>query len=224
MLGLFTIYLLSFECTVFYISFASPNSSKRQCSSTTNRTANIPFQQQLTTIRPQLSHRNIVNTKPYLYAKAWFCHGVPVQKGINIVLSLFKSHWLPVFFYCLVFCIGYCKPRYTRTERKACLATSSFFYILSSLLLLLYSFLSNLSPLFEHSVPPTKEYLPWTCRVASTDDGTSAVIMHALESQLLSFSNLTAMTSCSYTALDLPLFKGNHWQKKNTNYSSEIIN
>ena len=33
-------------------------------------------------------------------------YGVSVHKGIIIVLSLFKSHWLAVF-YCLVFCIGH---------------------------------------------------------------------------------------------------------------------
>ena len=42
------------------------------------------------------------------------------------------------------------------TCAKACLATSSFFYILSSLFLLLHSFLSSLSSLFEHSVPRQK--------------------------------------------------------------------
>ena len=37
------------------------------------------------------------------------CPGVPVHKGITIVLSLFRSHWLAVV-YCLVFCIGSCEP------------------------------------------------------------------------------------------------------------------
>ena len=35
-------------------------------------------------------------------------HGVPVNKEITIVLSLFRSHWLAV--YCLVFCITSCVP------------------------------------------------------------------------------------------------------------------
>ena len=38
-----------------------------------------------------------------------FCPGVPVHKGITIVLSLFRSHWLAVL-YCLVYCIGSCEP------------------------------------------------------------------------------------------------------------------
>ena len=37
-----------------------------------------------------------------------FCPGVTVHKGITIVLSLFRSHWLAVG-YCLVFCIGSCE-------------------------------------------------------------------------------------------------------------------
>ena len=37
-----------------------------------------------------------------------FCSGVPVNKEITIVLSLFRSHWLAV--YCLVFCISSCVP------------------------------------------------------------------------------------------------------------------
>ena len=39
----------------------------------------------------------------------WFCPGVPVHKGITIVLSLFRSHWLAVV-YCLVLCRGSCVP------------------------------------------------------------------------------------------------------------------
>ena len=39
----------------------------------------------------------------------WFCPGVPVNKGITIVPSFFRSHWLAVV-YCLVFCIGSCVP------------------------------------------------------------------------------------------------------------------
>ena len=39
----------------------------------------------------------------------WFSPGVPVYKGITIVLSFFRSHWLTVV-YCLVFCIGSCEP------------------------------------------------------------------------------------------------------------------
>ena len=35
--------------------------------------------------------------------------GVPVNKGITIVHSLFRSHWLAVV-YCLVVCINSCVP------------------------------------------------------------------------------------------------------------------
>ena len=38
-----------------------------------------------------------------------FCPGVPVHKGITIVLFLFRSHWLAVV-YCLVLCSGSCEP------------------------------------------------------------------------------------------------------------------
>ena len=38
-----------------------------------------------------------------------FCPGVPGHKGITIVLSLLRSHWLAVV-YCLVFCIGSREP------------------------------------------------------------------------------------------------------------------
>ncbi|PFX26235.1 Short transient receptor potential channel 5 [Stylophora pistillata] len=44
-----------------------------------------------------------------LCAELWFCPGVPVHKGITIVLSLFRSHWLAAV-YCSVFCIGSCEP------------------------------------------------------------------------------------------------------------------
>ena len=45
-----------------------------------------------------------------------FCPGVPVHKGITIVLSLFRSHWLDVG-YCLVLCSGTCEPVHEdRTE------------------------------------------------------------------------------------------------------------
>lgn len=38
------------------------------------------------------------------------CTGaVPVRKGITIVFSLFRSHWLAVMYF-LVFCIGSCVP------------------------------------------------------------------------------------------------------------------
>ena len=37
-----------------------------------------------------------------------FCPGLPVHKGITIVLSLFMSHWLAVV-YCLVLCSGSCE-------------------------------------------------------------------------------------------------------------------
>ena len=43
------------------------------------------------------------------YPQKEFFLGVMVHKGITIVLSLFKSHWLAVV-YCLVFCIGSCEP------------------------------------------------------------------------------------------------------------------
>ena len=49
-------------------------------------------------------------TDHYDYDKvSGFSPGVPVHKGITIVLSLFRSHWLAVV-YCLVFCIGSCEP------------------------------------------------------------------------------------------------------------------
>ena len=38
-----------------------------------------------------------------------FCPGVPGHKGITIVVSLFRSHWLAVV-YCLVFFIASCEP------------------------------------------------------------------------------------------------------------------
>ena len=38
-----------------------------------------------------------------------FCPGVRIHKGITIVLSLFRSHWLAVV-YCLVLCSGSCEP------------------------------------------------------------------------------------------------------------------
>ena len=38
-----------------------------------------------------------------------FCPSVRVHKGITIVLSLFRSHWLAVV-YCLVLCSGSCEP------------------------------------------------------------------------------------------------------------------
>ena len=48
--------------------------------------------------------------------KSGVCLGVTVRKGITIVLSLFRSHWLAVV-YCLVFCIGPCEPVHEdRTE------------------------------------------------------------------------------------------------------------
>ena len=34
-----------------------------------------------------------------------FCPGVRVHKGMTIVLSLFRNHWLAVV-YCLVLCSG----------------------------------------------------------------------------------------------------------------------
>ena len=41
--------------------------------------------------------------------KAGFCPGVPLHKGITIVISLFRSHWLAVV-YRSVLCIGSCEP------------------------------------------------------------------------------------------------------------------
>ena len=38
-----------------------------------------------------------------------FCSGVPVHKGITIVRSFFRSHWLAVV-YCVVYCMGSCEP------------------------------------------------------------------------------------------------------------------
>ena len=43
------------------------------------------------------------------FAYFGFWPGVPVHKGITIVISLFRSHWLAIV-YCLVFCIGSCEP------------------------------------------------------------------------------------------------------------------
>ena len=46
---------------------------------------------------------------------------VPVHKGITIVLSLFRSHWIAVV-YCFVLCRGSCEPvhedRTESSERK----------------------------------------------------------------------------------------------------------
>ena len=49
------------------------------------------------------------NQLPLLSLNSWFCPGVRVHKGITIVLSLFRSHWLAVV-YCLVLCSGSCEP------------------------------------------------------------------------------------------------------------------
>ena len=50
-----------------------------------------------------------------------FCPGVPLHKGINIVLSLFRSHWLAVVC-CLVLCSGSCEPVHEdRTNEAAIL-------------------------------------------------------------------------------------------------------
>ena len=43
------------------------------------------------------------------YTCSWFCPGVRAHKGITIVLSLFRSHWLAVV-YCLELCSGSCEP------------------------------------------------------------------------------------------------------------------
>ena len=50
--------------------------------------------------------------------KARFCPCVPVHKGITIVLSLFRSHWLGVV-YCLVFCTGSCEPVHEDRTKSA---------------------------------------------------------------------------------------------------------
>ena len=58
----------------------------------------------------------------------WFCPGVPVNKGITIVLSLFRSRWL-AFVYCLVFCISSCVPVHEdRTHKFAQRFTSALSY------------------------------------------------------------------------------------------------
>ena len=45
-----------------------------------------------------------------------FCPGVRIHKGITIVLSLFRSHWLAAV-YCLVLCSGSYEPVHEdRTE------------------------------------------------------------------------------------------------------------
>ena len=50
----------------------------------------------------------------------WFCPGVRVHKGISIVLSLFRSHWVAVV-HCLVLCSCSCEPVHEdRTPRLAC--------------------------------------------------------------------------------------------------------
>ena len=47
-----------------------------------------------------------------------FWPGVRVHKGITIVLSLFRSHWLAVV-YCLILCSGSCEPVHEdRTTRS----------------------------------------------------------------------------------------------------------
>ena len=54
-----------------------------------------------------------------------FCPGVLVHKGITIVLSLFRSHWLAVV-YCLVLCRGSCEPVHedrTRNRHQKALPT-----------------------------------------------------------------------------------------------------
>ena len=54
-----------------------------------------------------------------------FCPGVPVHKGITIVLSLFRSHWLAVV-YCLVFCIGSCEPIHEDRTKKTVFRSRTF--------------------------------------------------------------------------------------------------
>ena len=51
------------------------------------------------------------------YRSVGFCPGVPVHKGMTIVLSLFRSYWLVVV-YCSVFCIGSCEP--VHEDRAKC--------------------------------------------------------------------------------------------------------
>ena len=60
-----------------------------------------------------------------------FCPGVPVYKGITMVLSLFRSHSWLVVVYCLVFCSGSCEPRYCYDRYSL----SSKYYKPSALLL-----------------------------------------------------------------------------------------
>ena len=57
-----------------------------------------------------LLHFIVIISVPYALV-LWFCPGVLVHKGIAIVLSLFRGHWLAVV-YCLVFFIGPCEPVY----------------------------------------------------------------------------------------------------------------
>lgn len=47
--------------------------------------------------------------KSMMLGSRGFCPGVPVYKGITIVISLFRSHWLAIV-YCLVLCSGSCEP------------------------------------------------------------------------------------------------------------------
>ena len=77
---------------------------------------------------------------------SWFCPGVRVHKGITIVLSLFRSHWLAVV-YCLVLCSGSCEPvhedrtslmvlKHVETRFQSCLSfqrtfTSFTYFVIS---------------------------------------------------------------------------------------------
>ena len=58
-------------------------------------------------------------------SKRRFCPGVRVHKGITIVLSLFRSHWLAVV-YCLLLCSGSCEPVHEDRTKKALRDTFKF--------------------------------------------------------------------------------------------------
>ena len=60
-----------------------------------------------------------VGALPLICQMLGFCPGVRVHKGITIVFSLFRSHWLAVV-YCLVLCSGSCEPVHedSRTDAR----------------------------------------------------------------------------------------------------------
>ena len=64
------------------------------------RTVSITFRDGLDS-----NHKFILSTLHF----QGFCPDLPVHKGITIVFSLFRNHWLAVV-YCVVFWIGSCEP------------------------------------------------------------------------------------------------------------------